>query len=417
MDRRAYLSGMSLSCVGAMLGGKAKLVRGQGYDAVRETEHFVCRLAPKSPYIDSQRDNKAFAFDKGRIYLSDDNSKSWGYSCDFAEAKNITFSCILSNGNVLFATRERLYLSRDNLKSYNEVIVKKQDGTPYLPHVPKDPDNPGWYFHPLDGIHTWDIDGREMLVWGNYCNVIGGHVPINIYYSTDQGETVKIAYSFGQNPKFQENGIPREEFLGDAANPLICRHVHCVTFNPVEKAFYACTGDLERGFGKECHWLRGAYDLNHDRWTWKVLTSVDANSRYKTGGMQFWDGKCYLIADANGPKRNDEVYDRGIFRCSPEDITLPSKHEKLFDPTYELAAMIIDKGVILSAHNPLASPYKTGIIISPDLGKTWAQYDLAEYGDRSPFRFHPSNSEGWLRVDLRDKWINRAEVLFIKPKA
>ena len=29
----------------------------------------------------------------------------------------------------------------------------------------------------------------------------GGPVPVNIYYSTDSGQTVKIAYSFGQNPK------------------------------------------------------------------------------------------------------------------------------------------------------------------------------------------------------------------------
>ena len=36
---------------------------------------------------------------------------------------------------------------------------------------------------------------------GDYCNVLGGAVPVNIYYSTDSGQTVKIAYSFGQNPR------------------------------------------------------------------------------------------------------------------------------------------------------------------------------------------------------------------------
>ena len=39
-----------------------------------------------------------------------------------------------------------------------------------------------------------------MLVWGNYCNVVGGAAPVNIYYSTDSGHTVKIAYAFGQDP-------------------------------------------------------------------------------------------------------------------------------------------------------------------------------------------------------------------------
>ena len=50
-----------------------------------------------------------------------------------------------------------------------------------------------------------------MLVWGNYCNVLGGPVPVNIYYSTDQGQTVKIAYSFGHNPAASMDGTQRPE--------------------------------------------------------------------------------------------------------------------------------------------------------------------------------------------------------------
>jgi len=63
-----------------------------------------------------------------------------------------------------------------------------------------------------------------------------------------------------------------------------------------------------------------------------------------------------------------------------------------------------------------ASTNATGSAVSPDLGKSWAQYDLAEFGPRSPVRFQPKNSDGWFRVDLRKGWIERAEVLFIKPK-
>ncbi|MDH7569850.1 MAG: hypothetical protein QHJ73_09725, partial [Armatimonadota bacterium] len=57
-----------------------------------------------------------------------------------------------------------------------------------------------------------------------------------------------------------------------------------------------------------------------------------------------------------------------------------------------------------------------GFIVSTDGGHTFAQYDLAEFGRRSPTRFHPKNGEGWFRVDLRKGWIEHAEVLFIKPK-
>jgi len=72
--------------------------------------------------------------------------------------------------------------------------------------------------------------------------------------------------------------------------------------------------------------------------------------------------------------------------------------------------------VILAGHYATASPYNTGFIISTDMGKTWAQYDLKELGQRSPVRFHRKNSDGWFRVDLRKGWIDRADALFLKPK-
>ena len=413
-DRRRFLGLAAALSVGS--GFTPGISLGQD-SPIRENEHFWFRGAPLGPYIDSQRDHRAFGFGDGKIFLSEDNGHSWAHSSTFADAENITFSCILKNGNILFATREKLFLSTDDLKTHQQIIVKDQDGRDYLPHTPRDAEQPGWYFHPLDGIHTWDIDGSEMLVWGNYCNVMGGPVPVNIYYSTDSGQTVKLAYSFGRNPKFQEQDAEPDAFLGNADNPVICRHVHSVVFNPAERAFYACTGDIDRGWGNECHWMRGVYDAKSDTWDWKILVSVNSNSRYKSGGICFVDGQLYWAADANGPKLDNEKYDRGIFRCAPADLADPQKHSLLFAAEFEMANMIIEDGVILAGHCAPASTYATGIAISPDLGKTWAEYDLAEFGPRSPVRFQPKNSDGWFRVDLRKGWIERGEVLFIKPKA
>jgi len=89
----------------------------------------------------------------------------------------------------------------------------------------------------------------------------------------------------------------------------------------------------------------------------------------------------------------------------------------LFNPRYECGIMIIQDGVILAGHLTPASPFATDVMISPDLGKTWAEYDLKELGNRSLIRIHEKNSEGWFRADLRSGWINRAEVIFLKPKA
>ena len=232
------------------------------------TDHFWYRPQPAGLFVDSQRDNKAFAYADGKVFLSEDNGHTWPHSSAFPDARHIVFSCILKNGNILFSALARLYLSTDNLKTYKQITVKNADGSDYLPHTPKNADQPGWYFHSLTGVNTWHVKGQEMLVWGNYCNVIGGASPVNIYYSTDNGQTVKIAYSFGQNPYIRDNGSggggPTGRPLGNPDNPVICRHIHDVAYNPAEDAFYACTGDHDRAEGRECHWLRGTYDANKD---------------------------------------------------------------------------------------------------------------------------------------------------------
>jgi hypothetical protein len=413
--RRRFLGAATAAAAGSLLGRRLPKLRAAP-GTIGETDHFWYRLGPAGLYIDSQRDHRAFAFGQGKVFLSEDNGQSWAHSAAFPDAENITFSCLLKNGNVLFATREKLFLSPDNLKTLHPIIVKDRDGRDYLPHTPQDPHEPGWYFHPLDGVHTWDVDGSELLVWGNYANVIGGPTPVNIYYSTDSGENVKIAYSFGQNPQLQEKGADPALYLGDSSNPVICRHVHAVAYNPPERAFYACTGDIDRGHGNECHWLRGKYDAAADTWDWRVLVSVNSNSRFKSGGVNFVDGQLYWAADANGPKQPDEEYDRGIFRCDPSQLTAPASHQRLFDARFEMANMLIEDGVIFAGHCAPASTLATGIAYSPDLGKTWNEYDLAEFGPRSPLRFHPKNSDGWFRLDLRKGWIERADVLFIRPK-
>lgn len=382
-----------------------------------ETDHFWYRVETGKPYIDSQRGNRSFGRGEGRVFLSEDCGRTWPYSASFPDADNVTFSCILRNGNVLFGTLARLYLSTDNLETVEPITVRKPDGSNYVPHVPLNPDLPGWYFHTLSGQSCWDANGTEMVVWGNYCNVRGGRAPVNIYYSTDSGRTVGIAYSFGQSPHWQEQGAPGEvlpgPMLGDADNPVLCRHIHTVAYNRGEDAFYACTGDADREDGFECHWLRGTYDAATDEWDWKVIVSDHLNSRYKCGGITFVDGECYWISDANGPP----PHDRGIFRCAPADISNPDKHERLFDPEVESGCMVIQDGVFLASHCSPASPMDTGIIISADAGRTWAQYDLTDCGPRSPVRFHERNSDGWFRVDLRSDWIDfTGEVLFIKPK-
>jgi hypothetical protein len=418
ITRRRFLNAAVVGAGGALLVGRRALGAGPAQQSESlSTPHFWYRLQPPPPlYVDSQRGHKAFAFTDNQLWLSEDNGQTWPHRADFMDAQHVTFSYFLRNGNLLFATRNRLFLSTDNLKTITPVTVQDTHGVDYLPHTPRNPANPGWYFHTLSGVSSWDIDGREILLWGNYCSVIEGAAPVNLYYSTDNGRTVKIAYAFGQNPYHRDNGSggggPEGDLLGDPDNPVFCRHIHSVAYNPAENAFYACTGDHDRAEGYECHWLRGVYDWSSDTWDWKVLVSDKFNSRYKSGGINFVDGMLYWISDANGP----EPHDRGIFRCAPADLAEPKAHTRLFHPRYECAIMLIQDQLILATHLAPASPFSTGVILSPDLGRTWVEYDLKEFGRRSPTRIHPPNAEGWFRADLRTGWINRADVLFLKPK-
>ncbi|MCX7885655.1 MAG: hypothetical protein N3B01_00150, partial [Verrucomicrobiae bacterium] len=81
------------------------------------TEHFWYRAGPKEIYVDSQRDHLAFGYAPGKIFLSKDNGRTWPQSIPFPDAERITFSHIFKNGNVIFATETKIFLSADGLNS------------------------------------------------------------------------------------------------------------------------------------------------------------------------------------------------------------------------------------------------------------------------------------------------------------
>ena len=121
----------------------------------------------------------------------------------------------------------------------------------------------------------------------------------------------------------------------------------------------------------------------------------------------------YWISDANGP----EPHDRGIFRCAPADIANPQAHTMLFNPQVRMRKYDHsgrrDSGVALCHRLALCH----GDSSSP---RIWARRGRSTISRSSvsgpPSAFNEKNSEGWFRVDLRSGWIERAEVMFIKPK-
>ena len=69
LDRRQFLAAAAAATASGLAGPGIGHLRAAG-GAIRENKHFWFHLAPEGPYIDSQRDNKAFGFGDGKIFLS-----------------------------------------------------------------------------------------------------------------------------------------------------------------------------------------------------------------------------------------------------------------------------------------------------------------------------------------------------------
>ena len=118
LTRRWFLGATVASAGGILI----RSARGRGAEPTAttsqfpSTDHFWYRPQPPGPFIDSQRGNKAFGFADGKVFLSEDNGRTWPHSIAFPDARHIVFSCILKNGNVLFSALARLYLSPRSVK-------------------------------------------------------------------------------------------------------------------------------------------------------------------------------------------------------------------------------------------------------------------------------------------------------------
>lgn len=383
-----------------------------------ETNPFWYRLTDSSVYVVTQRGARALGSSAGKLHLSTDNAKTWPTELAFTDAAKVQFAHLFENGNILFATETKIYLSTNDLASYSEITVKDETGADYTPHTPANSSNPGWYFYSFVADNSATVPGvGELLVWGNYCGVVGGAAPVNIYYSADNGVSVKTAYRFGQNPNRRDDGTAEGgttgTLLGDSGNSVIARHVHSVRYNAAEDAWYAVTGDHDfAGPVYESHWLRGTYDADEDEWTWTVIVSAARNTRWKAVGLNFVDGDAVWVSDANG----SEPHDRGVFRCAPDDIANSANHTLLKSMDYEGNDLMVHGNVMLGGFVPGATPYDSGFFVSLDGGATWDEFDVPALGERFVTRIHKPNGEGWWLIDLNTNWAEKAEVLQVRPK-
>jgi hypothetical protein len=239
--------------------------------------------------ICAQRGNKILSTnDAGILYLSLDcgstNTSSLDVSSDLT---TVTFAHIFSNGNILFCGQQKAYYSTDNLATYHEATVIDIDGNPFVPIA-------NGVFRTIGANHV-NIN-REILTWGCYATETNtAYTNINVWYSTDNGLTIKSAYKFMESEPI-----------------LNTHHIHGINWNPNDSSFWVTTGD-DTYLGKDaCHWLRGEYNINNDIWEWDSIRSGDINSHQMSVGIAWKDNYMYWGVDKigiiNGIWRVDTAY-------------------------------------------------------------------------------------------------------------
>lgn len=298
---------------------------GSGLPYVYDQEDLNTDIYETNLHILATRDNYQFAKDGTDLKWSNDRGATWINTYNWG-TQGIEFAYIFSDGTLLFGYGATLKRSVDKLGTINNVTAYLSDGiTPYPIHTPAVAGRTGNYFQMfnLDPRHHDD----DMLVWINYCNLPqSGAAPINVWYTTDKGATVKSAYTFGQNPNYRDDGTDdggiTGTLLGDAANPIICRHGHSVTRNPGTYDWYSTTGDA----ASEVHWFKHTYDPNNDTWTTiQLIDSADNTTKWKACGLNIIDGYVYWGSDATGTPVAGE---KGMFKCLLENIASLS-YEKI----------------------------------------------------------------------------------------
>lgn len=328
-----------------------------------EDDDIIYRYDSKL-HIDYSRGDSQFGYNNGVLMLSLDGGDTFPYHIAFEDCDNIGMSYIFANGNIVFATKEHIYLSKDNLTSYSEITVKDLDGSDWTPI------GNGDNFRMLGCDAPVIISETEYLVFGNYGNTPGQTNQANIYATDDSGETINIVYRFDV-----------------AIGTLDARHIHVINYNQYDGYFYCQTGD----YPLQCHWIKAHYT---DLTTWSVVASGDDDDYWKTAGMGFNETHAYWVSDVT-----DDINKRMYFRVAIADIADSAEYELIYDSD------ALGVGIALTSDNEVVISGLIGasntLYLSKDAGATMLVKTINEVPDSSKFlRMNHKNRDGFFRTDI-----------------
>jgi hypothetical protein len=287
------------------------------------------------------------------LELSIDNGATYPYTISMSGLiTSVDFAYIFSNGNILWAYDDKIYLSTDNLATKVVPTVTGADGNTF---VPSTVDNWKTIFN-VSNLSLYGYD--DFLIWGCYSTTTPPCTSnMNVWLSKDNGVSIKSIWK-GNYTAVQPAGTGYS-----------LRHTHGIYYLEGKDEFILLTGDS----GAECAWIKGKYNSTLDSWVWTLL---DASETYcKSGGMAIYDNYLYWGGDSPAP------YNAAAFRCLYTDIGVHENYQKLFPQSsvsHRDANGVYDfgDGTMIINEFYMGTNEPACWYISIDRGITWIRHDF-----------------------------------------
>lgn len=246
------------------------------------------------------------------LCFSTDLGKNWIQVENTFDTK-ITHAHYFVDGTLLMCTPTKCYWTKD-FQTFTESVVYDYDGSLFQPE-----DGTRFYNIPKYKENRTFVNNEEWHLWGDY--IITTTKP-RLWYTKDNGRTIRAAYAFGLSS------------IDGTVYPA--RHIHAFEYNPYDGYFYAFTGDASN----ECHIIKGQY--NNGAWTWEHIATGDL---WKLTSPVFFNGYFTAVTDYTGSSLSEK---KGLIRCptnaiSEENICYLFKATNSMMGTAALSGYIYDK--------------------------------------------------------------------------
>lgn len=339
-------------------------------DGIYENDYLYWKYDSRK--ILATRGNKVLMHNANVIMLSIDGGITFPYTKLVAAfSASACFGYIWENGNLSFATRNKIYSSTDNLATVNEVIPTGIDGKPFVATTDA--------YYDVNGADYMYVGGTEVKVWGTYSTVSPTEFNnIDVWISDDAGVSIKSIFRFGVT-------LPAYS----------CRHIHSVTQNPDDESFIMNTGDGQFG----CNWFRGVYDINTHTANWAfyagkdgtIVSTVFCNSPYKTGGIGFYGDYAYWHSDGN----DNRMF--GTYRALKTELTDNTKATRIYPTMLQIGCAVFQRNgkALLSDGQPNIVHHTSDSCASI---KTSNLFGLPQ--NIGLLIVHPENTDGWMAVKI-----------------